>query len=368
MNRFRQFLSGTEGETACLFWLDVQLLHHLLHTLKINERSMCRFIDQIWACYVTDGAPLPINREIRSKLISAACYLHPTATVQPAYTFNSNITNNTYKRYIHVLSEAQKHVITSLIGYWCKVYVSTTKNGPQSLHPKMLEKSKDKATNVLQSQKHSHSLQDSGMYIRHSTTETCMNLPDINSDLSSSIITKVHSLSTTLQAKPLFTSSTTELFPQSNLPLQYPSHQTSIEYLNIYPYLNASLRADALAGHPFLTFLSRHRFHTTHVNYLLFWQSAEHIFTLDEIRRWHKQGKRRQQQTNCITPYLTYTDQLYPTAKNPIELVQLFIMEGSPYKIELPHQIRDELTLLLPRGLGQSLLLSIQEFAAQVYI
>ena len=65
-------------------------------------------------------------------------------------------------------------------------------------------------------------------------------------------------------------------------------------------------------------------------------------------------------------PYISYTDEIYPTAKNPAELVQLYLTKGSPHMIELPSHTREELTLLLPKGLGQSLLISVQELAAQV--
>ena len=326
MNRFRQFLRGTEGETACLFWLDVQILCQQLQTHKTDERDVGAFINRIQSYYVSDGAPFAINREIRSRLTAAFCCLSPAVS-----TNYSGLASSSRKGYVRALSEAQTHVITSLVGYWCKAYGSTV---GRSVLPD---------THIMREER------EEATQCSHGLTDTTTRLAE------------VRSLSTLPETKPLFTPSTTELFPCSNQPIKRSSQLNSHEYLTVYPYLSASLRADSLAGHPFLAFLSLSPLHNSSVSYLLFWQSAELLFTLDEVRRWQGAGKRGQQQTIWDAP-----NESCPTAKNPTELVELFLIEGSPHKIELPRHTQDKLASLLPRGLGQSLLLSVQEFAAQV--
>ena len=189
-------------------------------------------------------------------------------------------------------------------------------------------------------------------------------LPHINgrerNDLSTERLSRVSSLET----KPLFTPSTTTLFPLSDLPINLSSSSPLAEgdFQHLAPFLTGSLRADFLAGSPLLSHLSRHQRSSAAANYLLFWWSAELLFTLDEMRRRQRPAAVNQLKT-CGSPF---SNELISTATNPRGLVQLFLKKGSPHSIELPNQTRQELVQLLPKGLGQSLLISVQKLAAQV--
>ena len=176
---------------------------------------------------------------------------------------------------------------------------------------------------------------------------------------------KKHHLSTErmrrVATKPLFTPSTTTLFPLSHLHLNLSPPLTTRDIQHLAPFLTGSLRADFLAGNPLLSHISSHQRDLRSANYLLFWWSAEVLFTMDEIRRWRKPVKNQLNRWGS-----SYSNGLIPTATDPKELVQLFLRKRSPYSIELPPQTREALVQLLPRGLGQSLLLSVQEYAARV--
>ena len=352
IGQFRYFLSGTEGEAVCQFWLDVQLLlQRLLHTGEDvgNTHDMAQFIDHIRRYYISNGAPCSLSQELKNKLTKEFCYLnhHTTST-------GSDLYNSLHSRQVQVLVEAQKQAIAHLRGYWFKVY----ENSKGSNAEEMAERQSSSLPVIVGDRRKTEFCTQ----LKKSTVK----LPHIHRRER-----KKHHLSAAeerlarvapLATKPLFTPSTTTLFPLSSSPQHPTPLKMTSGFPRLAPFLTGSLRADFLSGSPLLSHIHQKKKNSTlSANYLLFWWSAELLFTLDEIKRSKKPV--RNQLKHWGSPY---SNELIPTATNPNELVKLFLMEGSPHLIELPPHTREELVQLLPRGLGQSLLLTVQEYAAQV--
>ena len=348
MSQFRSFLSGTDGETNCQFWLDVQQLLQRLHTGQVQGRDMAQFVNHLQRHYIIDGATYSLSREIRDKLTREFCYLHHHTPVSDL--------RHSHSRQLQVLVEAQREAIASLRCYWYRMYEMAKRKlcgvkGGKTAEVRKQSVSPNLPAIVGDRKK---------LEFTQQLTTTTIALPHINgrerNDLSTERLSRVSSLET----KPLFAPSTTTLFPLSDLPSSSPLAEGDFQHLA--PFLTGSLRADFLAGSPLLSHLSRHQRSSAATNYLLFWWSAELLFTLDEMRRWQGPAAVNQLKS-CGSPF---SNELIPTATNPRGLVQLFLKKGSPHSIELPDQTRQELVQLLPKGLGQSLLISVQELAAKV--
>ena len=370
MQQFRQFLSETEGESDCLFWLDVHM--HTLHTAQSEATAVvASLVSRIQRTYVNEDAPFRLSHAIRAELTAAFC--HISTGDLPKKCHSHQVMNNAYSRRIQAITKAQAQVIESLRSYWCKKYVGTLQDTSRTISVVMRNGSSiGKQPSI--SLPHIVTDEDHSNDDQTVPVQPHVKLPYITGKSGSSCsITKrkkaPHSISgKSPLLKSLFSPSSTELFPRSNTPSTHEPQPIKSDYFHLDPFLNASLRADSLAGNPFLSHLSTSSNCDSKVsNYLLFWQSVEVMFIQDEMRRWYQsrrmKGRRLQREKEC--PYVTHTE-LYTTAKNPREVVELFLREGSRYVIALPRHIRDELMVLLPKGLGQSLLMSVQEFAAQV--
>lgn len=171
----------------------------------------------------------------------------------------------------------------------------------------------------------------------------------------------------------LLSSSTYNLFSKSSSSLLQAelSHEKSDSVL-LEPFLRATIRADFTAGNPFLRYLKECRpANPMAVSYLLFWQSVENILTQDEMRRWYnvwrnvKEEKVKDEEDGRPSPYLSYFEP-YLVAKNLQELCMFFLQSRSVHRVELPQDMAEGLSLLLPKGLGQGLLLAAQEYAIKV--
>ena len=366
MNQFRQFLSGTEGESACLFWLDVQHLAHVLYhnTAQWDAGYVGGLIDQIRREYINDNAPFRLRHEIRRKLTSQFCQF---TTAYPDLNRQSGL-SSTHSRYILAIRTAQTQVITSLKEYWCSKYVSAVKNSKLALNNTMDCSDPTptvKKTTVSIGLPNIITDEGSKCHNGPSTTHSCVKLPTIA--IENTCSPRRSRTKRLMNVMPLFSPSTNNLFPHSDVPFK---SRMEGEFFHLDPFLSGSLRADVFAGNPFLSHLSNCQDNEA-MNYLLFWQSAELIFMQDEMRRWyqsrkggHKWGGTQRRDEEC--PYISYNNKFHLHAKTPTDLVELYLTKGSPHMIELPDNTRKELSLLLPKGLGQSLLISVQEFAAQV--
>ena len=374
MGKFRQFLRGTEGEVDCLFWMDV---HHWLQQLYSGNRDMLSFIEWIRTHYTNDNASFRLKHETRMKLTAAFCHLNTSAASVPPdlNQHNCGITSlsSSHRGHLQTIAEAQGQVMTGLREYWYNLYAGISKtaladvtvDGRESTASPKRQSGCLGLPDIIAESEH-HQCREGN------TQQSFVKLSEIDRKINSTTIKRVNGaqpLDSSLVMKPLFSPSTAELFPHSDITVNHHTLQLAErDCFHLSPFLAASLRADSLAGNPLLSYLSRHCLNHKAVNYLLFWQSTEVLFIKDEMRRCHRSEKSRKQQKGGDCPYGNYSDECKPTAKNPTELVQLFIMKGAPHMIELPCHSREELVLLLPKGLGQSLLISVQEFAAQVGI
>lgn len=361
MYEFRRFLFQTEGEAACLFWLDVERLKHTQDPL-IAEK----LISRIQQLYLRDGSHFSLSDELKETVL----FLYSSEYQQ----FPSKRVNN--------LLGAQNIILHNLKSYWCKRYAlhlnkCSTRSRSEVRHT---------ISNIAQStgicRRHTDSLHlpqivtDSGnssadtqaKQLSHSNLNNCT-LPVINSSGLLQNTTKTASFVSSYESRKmkgpslLITPSTQALFQQSvtstSQPLQCSSRSRPP---HLQPYLCGSLRSDFIASNPLLRhFASLRSEGLKALHHLLFWQSVESILTQEEMKRWY----RNHNCTENTCPYLTYFE-VYPIAANLQELLRLFIRERAPHKVDLPREVRQQLCLLLPKGLGHSLLISAQDHAAGV--
>lgn len=173
----------------------------------------------------------------------------------------------------------------------------------------------------------------------------------------------------------LVSASTYSLFSQSTSSSPQLQQDLMVDYdltfAHLEPYIRASLRSDFTAGYPFLSFLRKIKADYRAANYLLFWQSIEIILTQDEMKRWYTTcsrglpGKIPLRDPSKPCPYLSHFEQCL-VAKDLQELCQLFLDPKGIHWVELPENVEEELRTLLPRGLGQGLLLATQEYVVKV--
>ena len=348
---FRRFLFAGEGEAACLFWLEVQRLRRAAEpwiAAKITSR-----IQQL---YLRDGAPFSLSEVLKEMV----------------FLVYSPSKKSSVSARLRALVKAQSIVLQNLRSYWCKRYVINLQESSTNC---TLNKGTISAICHRETELIAH--RSSPMYLPRiivdegkgsddrqprklshlQLSESACKLPLVNS--SGSLLSGRSSACERDPVELVISPSTQELFTASTTSrLQSPTNQKERAHdLPIHPYLFASLRADFMAGNPIL----RHFQGTPQVvNYLLFWQSVENILTRDEMCRWCQ----RQAKTN-VHPYSAHFE-TYPIANTPRELLRLFIKRRAHHKIDLPCDVRNELILLLPKGLGQSMLLSTQDYVAKV--
>ena len=346
---FRKFLFAGEGEAACLFWLEVQRLKHATEpwiAAKITSR-----IQQL---YLRDGAPFSLSEVLKEMILLV-------------YTPKKN---SPVSSRLKALVKAQAIVMQNLKTYWCKRYVIKLQESLSSCALKETISEICRRETVLVTHKSSPAhlpriIVDEGKgsddretrKLSHlQLSESACKLPLVKS--SGSLLSDGSNSYDRDSVELVISPSTQELFtllvPSK---LQTPNPEEHVHDLPFHPYLFASLRADFMAGNPILRHFQRS---PKVVNYLLFWQSVENVLTRDEMRRWcHRQAK-----TN-VHPYSAHFE-TYPIANTPSEVVRLFIKRRAHHKIDLPSDVSNELILLLPKGLGQSLLLSAQDYVAKV--
>lgn len=361
MSRFRNFLFGGEGESACLFWLDVERLSHLD---KARARPLMTKINHL---YLKEDSPFSLSSELKEQILFAS-------------KLGEGKTGLPLAARVKALLQAQRIVLGKLAFYWCKQYLLHLTE-TQSVHVDLL-----KTTSTIKFCRRDGTTNSSLMQLpRITRDETSTNtkksarklpqvaigscklphIPTGSCSLISNVCTGVSGVGQLLDGRCArnslqlaITQSTQELFPQS-VRLSTESLLGSAQHSqSLYPYLYAALRSDFLAGNPFLRHLSSVEQATQKaINHLLFWQSVELIFTRDEMRR-HVSSS-----SHCIL--ITHTEG-YPTANNLKQLLYLFIRDRALHQLDLPTPVRRELVALLAKGLGHNLLISVQEHVAEV--
>ena len=165
------------------------------------------------------------------------------------------------------------------------------------------------------------------------------------------------------QLRSMFTTSAELLFPkltasESVHTTARLSHSNDEDSKLHHSLLCTSIRADFVAGNPFLRYLSTcSRLSQDHV---LFWWSVELILMQDEMKRYYRS---RVSTEDC--PYLT-SFETQPVAQTLTELQRLFIEEGARHPVSLPQPLLHSLGTCLRKGMGWSLLLYAQEHVIEV--
>ena len=390
MHHFRRFLFHSDGEFGCMFWLDVERTKQLF-----DQRLLRRQITRITELHLHDGAKFALHDDTRTKLL---------------FLSKQNVSkrlNKSSRKMIDTLIRGQELVIKRLKEYWCPRYklhleeVDQIKQLPQESNHQLLSRSSVQSLPRYQIGASILSISEQDKEKRK--YKSLVYLPRIINDkgkdgidvrpknlsrikLNSSKLSPfiaqskaghvlqrvsvgsrddVHGLDSKMRAlQLLLTPSTLTLFPQSNestlkhCTYDYVSSLSS-ETGHLSPYITASLRADFFSGNPFLRYLKNITYNSKAVDRLLFWQSVECILTQDEARRWYQRFEPQSlSDQNC--PYLSYSE-VYPVASDLKELLHLFVKDGAPHKIDMAKEVRKELCMLLPKGLGQSLILAAQE-------
>ena len=393
MHHFRRFLFHTDGEFGCMFWVDVERLK------QITDKWMTRRqVNRISELYLHDNAQFALSEDIRVKLL----LLSEESSHEKRHKQKAS------KKLIETLLLGQELVVRQLKEYWCPKYKLhlEDRSRPQKSDHYLLQSGIDSSKwhkigvrilsiSELDKCKRRHKslaylpriISDKGKdgidvrpkRVSHVKTSSCK-LPQLNVGPGRSKVTNVvESISTgngrddiynfdesmrTLQL--LLTPSTLTLFPKSAEPMSKNCKDATspmAQAVRLSPYLTASLRADFISGNPFLRHLKTVMFNSKAVDYLLFWQSVECILTQDEAKRWYRHFNHSSSDQAC--PYLSFLEQ-YPVASDLKKLLHLFVKEGAPHKIDLAAEVRKELCALLPKGLGQSMILFAQEKATQV--
>lgn len=378
MHDFKKFLFQTEGEALYLFWMDVE--HLKCHQSQFYIRKMIIRISQT---YIADSSPFQLSSALRDELVSVQ------KSDEPQNRWNT-------KQQIKELVRCQSQVLQCLREYWCKRYAlvkvkeldgesvepekkEAVLKRPQSSHgtsefalksPVEVPESKSEhLPSVDSSESVSKNVTRRVSHIKISTSK----IPYLFSGEKSNIIESV-SNDTLAQAtilsrgvpNSLLSSSAYSLFSSSSSLLRLDLSQKKNDNSHLEPFLCATLRADFTAGNPFLHYLKATQPSSEAVNYLLFWQSVENILTQDEMRRWYTQWcLRNLKKEDKLSPYMSYFEP-YFVAKNLQELCLFFLQPKSIHKVNLPQDVQEELGVLLPRGLGQGLLLAAQDHAIKV--
>ena len=393
MHHFRRFLFHTDGEFGCMFWVDVERLKQ-----TTDKWILRRQVNRISELYLHDIAQFALSEDIRAKLL----LLSEEGSHEKRHKQKAS------KELIETLLLGQELVIRRLKDYWCPRY---------KLHLEDRSRPQESDHHLLQSDVNSSQWYKTGARIlsiseldklkrRHKSqiylpriisdkgkdgidvrpkrmsqvkTSSCK-LPQLNVGPGRSTINNVTesisvgsggddicNLDENMRAlQLLLTPSTLTLFPKSTEPTAKRCKDPSskmVRMARFTPYLTASLRADFISGNPFLRHLKTVMFNSKAVSYLLFWQSVECILTQDEAKRWYHHFNRDSSDQVC--PYLSFSEP-YPVASDLKELLHMFVKDGAPHKIDLEQEIRKELCALLPKGLGQSMILFAQEKATQV--
>ena len=409
MYDFKKSLFQTDGESAILFWLDVE-------RLKLANQGnfwIRKLVNRIFMTYIADGSPFQLGTPSREELAK----LHSD---QQQILWN-------LKQNIRELIVCQKEVLQRLRTYWCQRYVSKAEEvgGFVVLNENPDEQSDDShhiRIDVIHEKSHVSRLKqefphelhmpmiivdrgDSSVakrasHIKCHNDTSLPHLPEkvkkstllanaISNESFSKIAMSMHNV-----PSGLISGSTFDLFSASTT-TSTASHQHKREHkgehkgehkrehkeelkkqsniFNPEPFLCASLRVDFAAGNHFLRYLKKIQPNPQAINYMLFWQSIEIILTQDEMRRWfflwsqcHLTRTTVNSSENTIDcPYLSYFEP-YFIARDLKELCDLFLCPKSLHRVQLPKNMEEKLEQWIRRGLGQDLLLAAQKYAAEV--
>ena len=272
---------------------------------------------------------------------------------------------------IAILTQAQRQVMCTLKAYWCKQFMTVA-------HHKTSMCDQDEAT-VDQDKEEVESTDSLPQVIVDRGKEgfqmrATKLLPLLNTTPCTGACDQ-HNTATCQLPQLLITPSTQMLFQVSNISprphLLSRSGSSSCLQKRVHQqqqlsFLQASLRCNLSAGAPLNHFFNSSHCHMNGkaaTNLLLFWSSVENLLTKDELRKWHN---RRCAAAGSKSAYHFLFDN-HPLANDLESLLELHFYQTSPFPIQLPALMKEQLQTLLPKGLGHSTLLSAQDYVSQVY-
>lgn len=381
MYEFKRFLFQTEGERLHLFWMDVE--HLKCHQSQFYVRKL---IIRITRTYIAEGSPFMLSNSLREGLVAVQ------KSDEPQNRWHTN-------QQVKELVQCQTRALETLREYWCQRYALkhrderfgskelflSKKPHPSSSRACSVDKLMRRSARQSSYRPESLPLVESGesvaaregtrraSHIKISTSK----IPFLYSG-EKNVVTQAVSNDTLAKSTILARSEPNTLLSSSAYSLISRSSSSLLQKeltlemsddVQLESFLCAALRADFTAGNPFLRYLKEVKSNPACVSYLLFWQSVENILTQDEMRRWYTMwrlvNKEEVDDTPTSVPYLSYFEP-YLVAKNPQELCLFFLQSRSLHKVDLPDDVTEGLALLVPKGLGQGLLLAAQEYAIKV--
>lgn len=402
MYDFKKLLFQTDGESAFLFWLDVERLK-LANQSKLWIRKL---VIKIFSTYIVNGSPFQLGTPSRDDLMK----LHCDHSGQQGILWN-------LKQNIRELILCQKEVLECLRTYWSRRYISKVEadGGIIALteHPdEMPEDSPQLKKEIMPEMGHIALIKQEEFPLPHKDQEhmpmiivargdgtvakrashikfhhdtSLPHLPDeaqkftklahaVSNESFSKMALSMHNVPSGLISNSTYdlfsVATTTPSSSQQHIKEDYEEPRKSF---NLDPFLCASLRVDFTAGNHFLCYLKKIEPNPQAVNYMLFWQSIEIILTQDEMRRWFSLWSRchltrkavsgSENTTDC--PYLSHFEP-YSIARDLKELCHLFLCPKSLHRVQLPKVIEEKLEQCVRRGLGQGFLLAAQKYAAKV--
>jgi len=345
MDNFKRFLCQTEGECLWLFWKDIERLK-----FTSNKHLSQKIFHHIQETYLQDTSLFVLPSAIREESVMCArkYKLSRNSVCRDSMLFEAQVfALQELKKYwtlrysVHMNSQANG---SDLVGRKFSTEFTSKENSSENptLLPCIIFDEGDKE-GQLKPRKVSHINLSNFSLPSLVRAQSLKEKPRIINEEDK-------------KCKLLISPSTYSLFPRKS---DYTKPGSSlIKELPILPYLSASLRTDALSGHPFLLYLRKHS--RGSCNHLLFWQSVEILLVQDEMKRCFKLNS----SPKC-DQVVFFED--YPIARNLEQLIALFLKDRSPYRVDLPASVRRrDLCMLVERGLGDNMLLSAQEHSAKV--
>lgn len=326
-----KFLSGSAGESACLFWMIVE-------KLKAESREEHQYftIERIHQLHLCATAPFQLPSEMLEDILK---HIHGSLTL------TEEIAN---------LVQVQGKIMANIENYWCKKFVNDCS------HLLLGESASDYGE------------------IDHAPISP---LPSFITDRGEEGFMKRANVLPSLCPKPLLTdekiapsppitqlliSPSTERMLSSSVDfhLTVDPQQNRSERNRFMPFLQGTLRSNYSSGAPLNHFINSDFYYknaalaTSNVQ---FWVSVENLLTKDELRRWHN---RRCQRNECSAYAALFHG--FPLSNTIESLLDDYLSEVAQFPVQLPAKLREQLLILLPKGLGQGLLLDAQEHVCKV--
>ena len=113
MHRFRHFLFATEGDSSCIFWMDVERLKRAAGDPPTRDKILAK----INSTFLNDGALFPLKHEVKQMVLSFRG--------SPSEGGNTSKGGSYLAARIRALSHVQLAALQSLRSYWLKRYVDS---------------------------------------------------------------------------------------------------------------------------------------------------------------------------------------------------------------------------------------------------